>query len=293
MKKLIIRVISYVLIVSLISCSIGLTASAQENVETVYEEVMIFDDVTIVMQEDSDGNITISEYKSGILTQKNRITCDMNGVIIREFYDNNQSKASYSDRIYVNDVVELACSDMAVPCIDTSYSLWGHIEYRVTVTEGSIYYMQAVRLNISGPVTTTYTIRSWVGTVVDLMSILASAGLASLRALSSFVPALLTALGITVIGGAITQALSTTVASRQTTYTWQVYDVHVQIPTYLVGTQNYIIDETSHYAETYTDGILPSHWGTTTMSVTFYNSSYFESAWTVSRWLMDPNSGFM
>lgn len=143
------------------------------------------------------------------------------------------------------------------------------------------------------PYISTYTVNNWTGPVVDLVSILVSAGIGVADAVSGFLPNFLATLGVTVVSGVIKSALTTTVASEKTDYTWQIYDSVYNAKSYVTGQRNIISDSGNHYGEVYYDGVTPNAWGSNQMAAIFYDRIYSYTSSYVNDWIRTDDSGYI
>ena len=116
---------------------------------------------------------------------------------------------------------------------------------------------------------TTYTIRNYVGSLVTLATVIIGAfeipGLMASYFASQFLAKVCYGLGIAVVGGAITTALSTTVNA-------QVSDIYLKLSgfsnkTIKSGLKAYIYDTKSSYrGNTFYDGITGKDWGSSSLA---------------------------
>jgi len=165
-------------------------------------------------------------------------------------------------------------------------TLAGTINYRAIIDTGYVYYglRCTYDANVIGP--TTYTINGYVGTVVDLVSIIAGAFTIPIPIVGPYVAALISGLGITVVSGVIESALSDTVSCIETDYTWTLTDTTDSYHSKNVTGAKYYITDTKSAAKdkTYYEGYTPNDWGTQAMAVWFHNEMFGYTAWEVVNW---------
>lgn len=249
-------------------------------------EDLVFGEYRITFDIAENGDTIICEYKNERLAQKNTVPSDTQGVAIREFYGNSPTQAISTDQIYAEDY-GITASRSVQPMSDySSYSPYGIIVYKVVLDTETIYPRQGVKLAEKYD-TTTYKIKSYVGRVVDLVTLLVSSGIAVSSITTGFVGNLLIAAGIKVVGDSITSALSTTVACERTSYSWYLYNVYDSnhYKYYDAGAMYRITDTVYHTGEVYYEGVTPKDWGTTYMANIFYAQMFAGDAWCVHQWI--------
>lgn len=288
------RTIAFLLVLSII-VAIPLNAQATELSSDMSGEsiLMVSDNVVITAVENENGDTILCEYTDGILTQRNTVISNQEGVVKQEYF-NATGDADCINYLNVNSCGVIQESSGVSSYVTSGYTPFGAIQYRVVANETLTYKTMTVNLHVSNPITTTYTIKSWVGKVIDLVAILVSAGLGASGILSTFISNLLACLGIEVVAGAISSALSTTVASIKRTYTWQVYDSSLKIESFITGEENNIVDYgSSHYGEIYYDGVTIEDWGTNYMAAIFYDTTYAYTSWYVNRWIVASGNSYV
>ena len=200
-------------------------AYAMSNVYSSEDALIIYNDGETVVKayEDSAGNMIFTQYVKGTLIQRNTITSNDPETISREFFDGTFTRGLSKDTININEYGVLNKSKIATQSA-SARTLAGTINYRTITDTGYIYYGLRCNYNTEVIGSTTYTINNYVGTVVDLVSIIAGAFSIPIPIVGSYVKALLTGLGTTVAGGVIKSILSDTVSCIETDYTWTLTD---------------------------------------------------------------------
>ena len=284
MKK-ISRAISFILVVLIVfAYPVNAYASETQAQEYQFDCVITLGDVVIGSYENELGDSFICEFVNGELTQRNTILHNQPGVVYRDYFDQDGSVCMTST-MYASDYgishEEPEIETLAV----NAYSSFGEIQYRVVGYEGYEYYTQVVKLSQSTR-DDYYTLDSWKGAVVDLVGLLVSAGIGASGVVTTFVNNFLIGAGIYVVGGIIKDAITTTVESRKTEFTWQLMDTVFENDAYVSGSKNVITESGNNYGEVYYSGITPRDWGTMSMANSFYNVSYAFSNWTVNKWTL-------
>lgn len=283
--KTMIRFVSLMLaLVLVISWPVNAYATVTENWKNEYDSVIVFDEVTIASYENEDGDSVICEFTDGVLTQRNIVPHDKNGIVIREYYDAN-GVVEYTNQLNAFEVVRVSRQQESISRAASGYLSFGVIEYRVVGYEGYEYYTQIVNLQTSIS-NTTCVIDRWQGTVADLIGIIVGAGIATVAGVSTFTNNLLLSLGVWVVGGVIKNAVSMTVQCTETEYVWQLYDSAFHNTSNVYGYKYYITETGSNYGEIHYDGITPKDWGTTSMAYSFYNASYVFNNWIANKWTL-------
>ena len=283
-KKLLSCIVAFVLVIG--NCMTAHAAStnysSEENVLTIYD-----DGETVVKgYEDSTGNMVFTQYLRGNLVQRNTISSNNPEIIRREFFGNTNTRGASKDTININEYGVLNKSTAALHQSVSPRTLAGIINYRAIIDTGYVYYglRCTYDANVIGP--TTYTINGYVGTVVDLVSIIAGAFTIPIPIVGPYVAALISGLGITVVSGVIESALSDTVSCIETDYTWTLTDTTDSYHSKNVTGAKYYITDTKSAAKdkTYYEGYTPNDWGTQAMAVWFHNEMFGYTAWEVVNW---------
>lgn len=285
-KRNISKVLSYfvafVLIIGNCMPICASTSLSQDNsLFTIYND----GDTIVNGYENSSGNMVFSQYVNGYLVQRNTVFSDNSGNIQREFFDKTNARGTSNDIININDYGVLIKSTSSIQSISPRTSA-GTINYRAAIDTGYIYYGLRCSYNakVIGP--TSYTINNYVGSVVDLVSIIAGAFAIPIACVSPYVAALLSGLGITVVSGLIESAFSDTVSCIETDYTWTLTDTTDSNHYKNVTGAKYLITDVKSAAvnKTYYEGYTPNDWGTQAMAVWFHNEMFGYTAWNVVSW---------
>ena len=279
------KAISLILVVLIVfAYPVNAYASEVQAQEYQFDCVITLGDVMIGSYENELGDSFIYEFINGELTQRNTILHNQPGVVYRDYFDQDGS-VRMASTMYASDYGISRKTKEITTFAMNAYSSFGEIQYRVVGYEGYEYYTQVVRLSQSTR-EDDYTLDSWKGTVVDLIGILVSAGIGAAGVVTGYVNNLLLATGVYVVGGVIKDAITTTVVSRKTEFTWQLMDTVFENDTYVSGSKHVITESGDNYGEVYYNGITPRDWGTMFMANSFYNVSYAFSNWTVNKWTL-------
>lgn len=281
-RKILSFIVTLVLIVG--NC---VTVHAANNNYSSEDTLLIYNDGETVVKgyEDSAGNMIFTQYVRGVLVQKNTIAPNDPETINREFFGGAITRGLSKDTININEYGILNKSTATTQSISAK-TLAGTINYRAIIDTGYTYYglRCSYDTRVIGP--TTYTINGYVGTVVDLVSIIAGAFTIPIPIVGPYVAALISGLGITVVSGVIESALSDTVSCIETDYTWTLTDTTNSGHSKNVTGAKYFITDTKSAAKdkTYYEGYTPNDWGTQAMAVWFHNEMFSYSAWDVVSW---------
>lgn len=279
------KAISLILVVLIVfAYPVNAYASEVQAQEYQFDCVITLGDVMIGSYENELGDSFIYEFINGELTQRNTILHNQPGVVYRDYFDQDGS-VRMASTMYASDYGISRKTKEITTFAMNAYSSFGEIQYRVVGYEGYEYYTQVVRLSQSTR-EDDYTLDSWKGTVVDLIGILVSAGIGAAGVVTGYVNNLLLATGVYVVGGVIKDAITTTVVSRKTEFTWQLMDTVFENEAYVSGSKHVITESGDNYGEVYYNGITPRDWGTMFMANSFYNVSYAFSNWTVNKWTL-------
>ncbi len=233
----------------------------------------------------ASGDMIFTQEQDGIMVQRNIIRSENKDIIEREFFGVASERGStdvQNDTIRISDFITIEKQGVSVPA--SSSTTMGTINYRAVVDTGVIYY--GLRCSyVSSSDTDTYTINNFTGKVVDLVSLLVGAIAVPFEFVNPYVTSLLAGLGIAVLQGEIKDAVTDTVSSDTTTYTWTLQDTtssghHKNV----YGYKYYIIDTTSHTGETYYEGYTPNDWEIQALAVWFHNEMFPYSTFDVVSW---------
>ncbi|MBQ4550223.1 MAG: hypothetical protein IJA49_03930 [Oscillospiraceae bacterium] len=284
------RILSALLcMVLLLNMSVSVFAASELDVD----DAMVYDDgeTQVLLYEDDVGNIELVQYTRGELVQKDIIYCDDPDVIHRYVYDDGYARNVAYDTISVYDYGTLTFEPCNVQRNIQPRKLEksGTIYYRTPDdTQANGYYEYGIRCLCYSSVygSTTYTINSFLGKVVDLVALLVGALNVPKAIISAFITELLKGLGITVVSGMIKNEVSATVSCVRTDYTWNLTSTKDSTHKRTVYGTGYYITE-AHSAvqgRTYSEGYVPSQWGTTYISTWFHETMFSYYAWELVRW---------
>lgn len=263
------------------------------------EHITIFEvnDTRIDSYEDDLGNTILEQYVNGKLTQRNTVKYGYSS-IEREFFESSQSNLDsdmysdyHKDTINVDDYLTLETTngidgvDNLKEQMEVAQRTLGTIKYRTVTNSGPMFY--GIRCSYNTSIySSTYTINNYLGTVVDLISLLVAAISIPKLIISQYVTTLLFGLGIYVVGGAIKQAVSDTVSARVTEYKWNLVDTTNSAHRKNVSGFKYFITDKKSKAKNkiYYEGYLPKEWKTQALAVWFHNEMFSYSVWDVVGW---------
>lgn len=260
---------------------------AGSGLKAAYTTVYDDGETQVRVSEDDSGNIELVQYTQGELVQKDVIYCDNPDVIHRYCYDNGNARNVAYDTISVSDYGTVTFEPCNIQPRKLEKS--GTIYYRTpddTQTNG--YYEYGIQCLCYSSVfgETTYTINGFLGKVVDLVALLVGAFNIKTVIINSYVTALLESLGISVVAGIIKNAVTATVSCIQTDYTWKLTSTKDSTHERTVYGADYRIthNKSDFQGKTYSDGYVPSQWGTTYISTWFHETMFSFFAWELVRW---------
>ena len=278
MRKVICLIISVVLIFSLTLPSFASSISSPNVID-------IYDDGTTKVDgyATEGGDMIFRQYVNNQLVQRNTIYAGSDGIVYREFIDPFLRSVS-TDSISVSDYGTIERESQGIQT--AAIRVAGTINYRAIIDTGYTYYGLYCIYDESQLGSTTYTINGYVGTVVDLVSIIAGAFTIPIPVVGKYIAALITGLGVTVISGYIEERLSDTVSCIETDYVWTLTDTTFSDHSKNVyGSKYYITDvKSAAVGKTYYEGYTPNDWGTQALAVWFHNEMFAYSAWDVVSW---------
>lgn len=290
------KIMSFIIALTMLVTT-SLTGYAQTNnsISSNKDEFIFYGDDGIESKITSDtkenGSIELSQYNDGVLIQTNIVTpgediikCMTYADVENDSFEINDSvKNPVTTYIKASDYVEFDGDfEESIP---NQYALkkLGVINYKEHPTTFMKERLQ-VQSNDSSAVQTTYTIRSYVGTIVTLVSIIVSGISVPVFAVNAFISTVLAAAGITIVGGAINKALSTTVAAKKTTYTVYLTDLIGGRKTTEYGYRYQLNDSAYKNSGTYYEGLAEPQWRTNTFQQKAYYYMYFLSSPGVASW---------
>lgn len=281
MKKIMLRTISMILVIALF-CATNIRALATEKhaTETKLEEIFNMGDTKIYYYEEDNGDRIFLQYVDGVLTQKNTIPFGQHDIVEREFY--GKTRNITKDKIRPSDytIVDEG-ENVEYP---SPRAIAGIIKYRAVLGTGIINYGLQCS-NTYSTKTSTYTIKSYVGKVVDIVTILISSTNLIASIGTTTIKRICISAGIEIIGGKITKALSTTVACQKTTYKWTLVDTTQSSHYANVYGYKYKVTDSDYYTNnTYYEGYVPKDWGTQELAVWFHNEMFGYTSWEVVGW---------
>lgn len=278
------RIISFILIVTIFLTS-NIHAFAAETKPTLSNPEVVFSmgDTTIDYYETSAGDRVFLQYVNGVLTQKNTLPFGSLDIVKREFYNTSENA-----RTITNDVIKpsdyITINEGQEEVLPSPRAALGTINYRAIIDTGYTYYGLRCSYTASNK-NSTYTIRSYVGTVIDLVSILVSATNLAAAIGTTVIKRICVSAGIAIIGGSIKNALSTTVACVKTSYTWSLVDTTYSGHSKNVyGYKYHVTDSDYHTGDDYFEGYQPSDWRTQALAVWLHNEMFGYSIWDVVSW---------
>lgn len=290
MRKMIVRITSVflMLVVLLLSASPFVSAADYVSSQQMGETILSIGDTKINYLERVSGERVYIQYVDNRLDQINILDPNSPEMITRQFYDRETSVLIKTDTLNVGSVMKsTVSSDVSPMAIPSSYTTMGYITYQYDYMTEVYTSNQTVAYRTTSLGNTSYTINGYMGTVVDLATLLASVLIPLPASIANlFIAKLVLAAGITVTGGVIKEALTTTVACVATSYSWYLHSPEYgETSLNNIGTKYVVTDTVYNTGETYTEGITTFQWGTGTMSSRFYQAQYPVSTWTVLNWV--------
>ena len=278
----------FMILILLFSTNLSAYASVSQSVPTQRDPEVIFnqDNIRIEYYESDNGDKIFEEYTDNILTQRNIIPHDENDIIYRELYksemESRNSEDIIKDTLVPSDYVEKV--DQTQEIQPLAVTNMGTINFRALLDIGYISY--GIKCSYSDKVgSSTYTIKSFAGKVVDLVAIIVSAIALPEALAATFISRLCVAAGITITAGALNAALSTKVGCDRTTYTWTLINTtHPAHKVTVKGYEYFVTDEDYHTNETYYEGPVPKDWKKQSLAVYFHESMFSYPAWEVTGW---------
>ena len=287
MRKLTYRVFALLMIFPVFLLSVPFVNASENSPETGAVTIIETADTRIDYYEDEDGAAYYLQYVNGVIDQVNIIRGDGSNTIECHHYDADGNEISVSV-ISPEAYGTLTTYTPAAPYGLNSYTLYGKINYQATVDTGTVGYTQVLNLNTSSPYQTEYTVNSYLGELVNLVALFVSALQVPYTIINPFFTALVNGAVIEVVGGAIVNALTITLSSTCTDYTWKIYDEEYPSSVSYYNGAKYIINSNTadgkYYGDIFHEGITPIHWGTATMSTVFHNLTYGYTVWSVTSW---------
>ncbi len=278
-KRLLNKCLSFVLcfiLLTIAAVPAFASSPASENEYVLYED----SDSKVTAYETQTGDKVFLQYTDGKIVQKNIIYASNNNVIEQTFYGNG---TSFTNEIKVSDYISVDYSLVPSPAAANAMSM-GIIRYQA-LSGGQLYNYGLRCLVDTSTSQGTYTINGYVGSMATLVSIIVGAINLPISIINTYITQLLVGLGIEAVAGIIKTAVTTTVSSQTTTYTWTLIDTTAVGHTKNVyGHRYYINDSGNHYGETYYDGYLPSDWGTHSLAVWFHNEMFAYPSFSVVGW---------
>ena len=278
-KRIIKKCLSLVLCFVLLNTAI--TPVLADDLNNYTEYVIYQDsDCKITAYETQSGDKVFLQYSDGKLVQKNVIYATDKDIIEQTFYNNNTISTS---EIRISDYVSVTVTSVPSPAAARSTNM-GIIRYRASVGGETLYY--GLRCLVDTKIEQgTYTINSYIGPLLNLVTMIVGALNLPIFVAESFLGNLLVEIGISTVNGAIQSAVSANLSSQITTYTWTLIDTTSSAHTRNVYGHKYYVNHTGiHYGETYYDGYVPKDWGTQQLAVWFHNEMFPYSAFFVVGW---------
>lgn len=275
MKKSISTGISIVMaLVMALSFVNGSAFAAQNNSEI--NKYSFKDDsgvnVTIEGIDKGNGVKILKQYNDGELVEEVEVT--MGSTILKI-----KDKSGITTNVDARKILEVARDSGLVTPMAT-YTLLGRINYGPNPYD-SLNHGIKLKYAIT-PETSTYTVRSYVGSVVSLVAAIISVIAVPSSVMTNVVKGVCAALGISIISGSIVNALSVTLAASISNYEWVCTDtLNENRSCTLSGKKIFIIDSNKKYSgNTYTEGLLPENWKTSTFGKSVYLSLFGVNAMT-------------
>ena len=286
------KIISVILLISLLfnCCSNIVYANdlgdnQNESVGKIYTYVNQ-GNIRVDGYEDENGNKIFRQYENGILSRRDIVYKDNPEFIYSESVNLIERSHHSIDKIKISDYVTVRQQPEAgFETLASTSTYKGKINYLAS-THDNPKIKYSLKCSYKTKVTNyAYTINAYVGPVVTLVSLLVSSLHAPEIFVSQFLNNLVFGVGTIFTSGMIEKALSTTVASKRTKYTWTLTEVGTTRSKNVYGNKYYITQEDSkHYKETFYDGYVPKDWKTQSLGMGLHNEMFSYSNYQILSW---------
>lgn len=281
------KILSIIFSVSLLlgNCTIAFADSTTylDNSITLYDD----GETKVSSYEDENGNIILSQYIDGKLVQVNEINPSNPRVISRQFYGSGQSTANSAihDEINIDDFGTLATHAARAKEYVGHFSA-GTINYRGIIDTGYVYYSLRCSFDLYTFDSSTYTVNSYYGSLINLISIFIAAFNLPQAIAAHYVGRLLVGLGIGIAAGHVTSAVSATVSCSKVEYAWTITNTSDAGNSKQVYGYKYHItdDESNLEGNTYYESPTPQDWETQELAILFHDQMFSYPAWEVISW---------
>ena len=299
MKRTAKKLISLILVVSMIFTT-TITAFAQryDSGEQILVEVQDeLGELKITYQVTNSGDKIFSQYLNEELIIRNIVLRNEPNLVNQTSYINTSINDASKFTIMhepvqttylINDyIIETPLNQNQRNSTSAHSSKLGRINYHsYNSYEGIIYYGLDVSYTYDQSLS-SYTVRSFVGNLVDLVTIVCSAIAFPKAMVATFIKRLLLSAGITLSGGVLSDALSTTMSSIKTTYDMELVNISDTNHTKMVyGYKYYISDDNYPDAkgEVYYEGYVPQDWKKQHLAVWLHDEMFGYSSFDVVSW---------
>ena len=223
------------------------------------------------------------QYVDDVLTQRNTVKANSDEIITEVF----KNGTVQTESIFASDYVTAAESPVQLLSTNSSDPTSGIIYYRALYNSSYVYYAAECTHTVAPEGPTSQTFNNYVGSLVNLVSILVSCFVIPELVAENAIHNILANLGITVAGGMLTSALSTTVTCMIYYYTWTLEDTEDSSNiAYLTGTKYDIIDTRSSLQGTSQyEGYVPEvDWRTVSFAGAVHSELFDYLMWEILRW---------
>lgn len=285
-NKTIIRIVSMVLCISMLStASMQTFAAANVGAGQEQEVYLEIGDTRIDYYETEEGDQVFLEYIDGVLTQRNTIPVGQEDIVVREFLNTEENRIAGSgntDVIHPSDyIISEESEEVELP---SPRKAMGTIRYRSSDNTGFVYYGMKCSCKRTS-VNSTYTIRSFAGKLIDIVSLLTSATGLLANMGKTYIKRLCISAGVTISGGVLKGVLSTTVACKKYTCKWKLVDVADSgHKTTYTGYKYHVTDSSYNTGENYYEGLCPRDWGKQELAVIFHDKMFGYTSYDVIGW---------
>lgn len=251
--------------------------------------IILYDDgeTKVSSYEDENGNIFLFQYINDQLVQMNEINPSNSEIISRQFLESNENTAYniINDEINIDDF-GVSVSRLARANAYEGNFLAGTINYRGIIDTGYVYYSLKCSFDIDITDSTTYTINSYYGSLVNLISIFIAAFNLPSAIAAHYVGRLLVGLGIGIVAGHVTSAVSATVSCYKVEYAWTLTNTSdAGHSKQVYGYKYHITDEESNLeGNSYYESPTPQDWETQELAILFHDQMFSYPAWEVVSW---------
>lgn len=273
----------FLVVVMCMTMSVPAFAATTDGSDSSHTTILAIGDTRIDSYKNSDGDTVLLQYVNNVITQRNTIVANSDE-IITEIFENGTVRVS---SLCASDYIAVTENGVSAASVNLPVGYVGTINYRALYNANYVYYGAKCSYTISKSGPTTYTFNKYTGTLVSLVTLIVSVFVVPEVVGASIAQNLLANAGITVVGGALTSALTTTVSCEMIAYTWKLVDTTKSSNiSYLDGAEYYITDiNSSKKGETIYEGYIPDiDWETDEFAGAVHSELFDYLMWEVVNW---------